>query len=105
MSEQEVLNTIKSTIHSFLPSAKILVFGSRAKKLSKPCSDYDLLVVTENPLPEHEKASWRNRLNKILVRAIDAPVDVLINSEKEISVKKTFPGHVVQWALKEGFWL
>ena len=51
------------------------------------------------------KAIWRNRLNKTLVRALHAPVDILINSEKEIAVKKTFPGHVVQWALKEGVWL
>lgn len=105
MSEKEILNTIKSTVHTYLPDSRILFFGSRAKGDYKNCSDYDLLVVTKKLLSESEKTAWRNRLTKILVNAIQSPVDLLINSEKEISVKKEFPGHVIQWALKDGYWL
>lgn len=105
MSEREIISTIKDTVHAFLPNARVLLFGSKARGNNKPNSDYDLLVVTEQSLPENEKINWRNKLNKMLVRTIKAPVDVIINSENEIIIKKTFPGHVVQWAIKEGIWL
>jgi len=105
MSESEILNSIKSIVHSLLPDAKILLFGSRAKGNYRQDSDYDILVITQNLLQEKEKTSWRNKLNKLLVLTLHAPVDVLINSEKEVSDKKNFPGHVIQWALKDGIWL
>ena len=105
MSEQEIVSTIKATIHALLPNARILLFGSRAKGNNTAISDYDLLIVTEGSLSDAEKSTWRNRLNKLLVGVLHAPVDILINSEKEITVKKEFPGHVVQWAIKEGVWL
>ena len=45
MNRQETLYTIKSTVHTFLPGAQVLLFGSRARgKHVKRFSDLDLAV-------------------------------------------------------------
>ena len=102
MSNQEILNTIKSTVHSLIPDARVLLFGSRARGDFNKQSDFDVLVITKKTFPLREKRNWRTRINDAIVMAIHAPVDVLLNSEEEINVKKEFPGHIVRWALKEG---
>jgi uncharacterized protein len=104
MNKNLLLN-IKTVIHSFFPDAKVLLFGSRARGDERKDSDYDLLVITKSTFPAQEKVSWRSKIDKALVKSIHAPVDVILNSEEEIESKKTLPGHVVQWALKEGVWL
>lgn len=86
-------------MHSFLPNAKVLLFGSRARKDHSGHSDYDLLIITDKTFTPREKLHWMSVLNKALVQTIHAPVDVLLNSEEEI--KKELPGHVVRWATKE----
>ena len=101
----EVINNIKSVVHSFFPDARVLLFGSMARGDERRNSDYDLLVITKSTFDVEEKISWRSKINKALVKSIHAPVDVILNSEEEIKSKSTLPGHVVQWALKEGIWL
>ena len=105
MSNQEVLNTIKSTVHSFLPDARVLLFGSRARGKYNKNSDFDVLVITKSTFPAKEKRNWRTKINDAIVTAIHAPVDVLFNSEDEVNIKKELPGHVVRWALKDAFLL
>ena len=101
----EVIYNIKSVIHSFFPDARVLLFGSRARGDESRDSDYDLLIITKSTIAAGEKISWRSKINKALVKSIHAPVDVILNSEEEVASKRTFPGHVIQWALKEGVWL
>ena len=102
MSNPEIFNTIKSTVNSLLPDSMVLLFGSRARGDFNMHSDFDVLVITKKTFPLGEKRNWRTRINDALVMAIHAPVDVLLNSEEEVNVKKEFPGHIVRWALKEG---
>ena len=49
--------------------------------------------------------AWMSILSKALVKTIHAPCDILVNSEKDVEIKKQLPGHVIKWALKEGVWL
>lgn len=102
MESQKIINTIKSTVNSFFPEAKVLLFGSRAREDNDVHSDYDVMVIINETLPIKEKRDWKGRIHKALVKALRAPVDVLLNSEDEISIKKELPGHVVRWAIKEG---
>ena len=102
MENQTLYNTIKSTVKSFFPNAKVLLFGSRAREDNDDHSDYDVMVIIDKTLPLKEKRDWKGRIHKALVNALDAPVDVLLNSEEEISIKKELPGHVVRWAIKQG---
>lgn len=94
--------TIKSIIASFLPNAKILLFGSMARGNQDINSDYDILLITSEKYEEKEKKIWRNKIHRALVYAINAPFDIIINSEEEIIKKKELPGHFIKTALKEG---
>lgn len=102
MSSASIYNTIKKTVQSFLPGSRILLFGSRARGEQDRHSDYDLLVVTPTTLTPQEKIHWSSRLDRALVQAIKAPVDLLLNSEEEIRQKQELPGHVIRSAVKEG---
>ncbi|MGA2297249.1 MAG: nucleotidyltransferase domain-containing protein [FCB group bacterium] len=45
ISEEELLQNIKSAILSIEPDAEIFLFGSRARTDFKPDSDWDILII------------------------------------------------------------
>ena len=102
MTQQEIYNTIVTTVKSFLPETRVVLFGSRARGESNRGSDYDVLIITPNEYEGREKIEWRGRISNALVTAINAPFDVLMNSEKEIVKNQKLPGHVIHYAMKEG---
>ena len=93
---------IKTIVQSILPEAKVILFGSRAKGTETEESDFDLLIITEEKLSEKEKLDTRSKIKKLLIKSLRKPVDVLLNMKQEAEIKKELPGHIVQWALKEG---
>ena len=101
MSNKEIRNTIKSTVHYFLPEARVLLFGSRANGKFHNGSDYDVLVVTEKTFAPRAKLNWQTKIHVALVDALELPFDIILNSEKEIAYKKDLPGHVVRNAMRE----
>ncbi len=101
MGSTEIRHTIKSTVHSFLPDAQVLLFGSRARGEGDAYSDYDLLIVTNDTYTPRGKMDWENRIRKALVLSLDAPFDVILQSKAEVNEKKNLLGHIVHFALKE----
>lgn len=101
MNYQQTLHTIKSTVNSFLPESKVLLFGSRATGKADHESDYDLLIVTSDTFAPRIKMNWENKIRKALVYSLNAPFDVILESEKEVSEKKNLTGHIVYYAMKE----
>ena len=101
MSYQQAYHKIKSTVKSFLPESKVLLFGSRARGESDQQSDYDLLIVTSNTFEPRVKMDWENKIRKALVFSFKAPFDVILESEDEIKEKKNLRGHIVYYAMKE----
>ncbi len=102
MRTAPIFDTIKQTILSFLPGARIVLFGSHAHGTATDDSDYDLLIITPATLSERDQTNWRTKLHKAVVRAVHAPVDLLLYSEQEAREKCTLPGHIVRIALAEG---
>lgn len=102
MVAKSIQNTIKATVHTIFPDARVLLFGSMARGDANKDSDYDVLVIIPNTLPLREKITWKGKIHRALVHALYAPVDVLLNSEEEVKKKIELPGHVVQWAMEEG---
>ena len=82
-----------------------MLFGSHARGNADKYSDYDLLIITPKTFTPREKILWSTRLDKAIVEAIKAPVDLLLNSEEEISQKLDLPGHVIRSVVKEGVML
>ena len=102
MISKPIIETIKTTVHSIIPDARIILFGSMAKGTADKGSDYDLLIISKANIPKQEKSGWRCKFDTALVYALDAPVDIVLNSEEEVERKKDLLGHVVKWAVSEG---
>jgi predicted nucleotidyltransferase len=105
MSSEPIYDAIKSTVLSYLPTARILLFGSRARGDHDNLSDYDLMVITPENLTHKEKLSWSRQLNKDIAINIHIPIDLLIYSEEEIVRKQQLPNHIVRTAIREGLTL
>ncbi len=101
MSNSEFLNSIKTTVLSFLPDAKVLVFGSRARGDFNTHSDFDLLVVTKNTIGAKEKMNMESKISKSLVYSLHVPFDVLLYSQQEVELKKNAKGLIIFHALKD----
>ncbi|HTB30920.1 MAG TPA: nucleotidyltransferase domain-containing protein [Bacteroidia bacterium] len=102
MVTQSIQNTIKSTVRSVIPDARVLLFGSMARGDANKDSDYDVLVIIPNTMPPREKIPWITKIQTALVYALDAPFDVLLNSEEEVKKKVQLPSHIVRTAIDEG---
>jgi predicted nucleotidyltransferase len=101
MNAQQRLQAIKSTVSSFLPDARVLLFGSQAMGKADLESDYDLLIVTNHTFAPRVKMDWENRIRKALVYSLNAPFDVIVESEDEVNTKKNLTGHIVKYAIEE----
>ncbi len=88
MSNTEFFNSIKTTVLSYLPEAKVLLFGSWARGDFNTHSDFDLLVVTKNDIDSREKMNLESKISKSLVYLLHAPFDVLLYSQQDIELKK-----------------
>src|SRR5947209_8791447 len=102
MLYQETHSTIKSIVHSLIPDARVVLFGSRANGDFHEQSDYDILIITKQTMPPRQKSEWIGKIHKKLVYGLHAACDVLLNSEEEVVRKKNLPGHIVSWATREG---
>ena len=60
-----LLRKCKRVIRRFLPDAAVLVYGSLARGTAGPESDWDILVLTEEPLARAEQDRIRNAVYKI----------------------------------------
>ena len=58
MTEQTVLGNIKNVIHERHPNAEAFLFGSRARGDFKPDSDWDILILVDNPIVTNELDDW-----------------------------------------------
>lgn len=96
----KILESIKVTVQYFIPGAEARLFGSRARKDFDSDSDYDILVITEGVLSPNEKFPLKTAIRKELLKT-GIRSDIIIQSKKEIEVKKNLPGHIIRNILKE----
>ncbi len=93
--------TIGEVARGVVPGARVLRFGSHARREARPESDYDILLITQQPLEAKSKLALRTQIRKQLLER-DIRCDVLLQSEHETQVKKDLPGHIVRAGLREG---
>ncbi len=101
MSNAEFLNSIKTTVRSYLPESKVLLFGSRARGNFNGRSDFDLLVVTKNDIDAREKMALESKISKSLVYSLNMPFDVLLYSQRDVELKKNAKGLIIYHAFKD----
>jgi predicted nucleotidyltransferase len=69
-NNKEIFELIKATACKYLPDAEVLLFGSRARKDSKPDSDYDILVITSLELDPKQKLPLKTDIRKELLKSV-----------------------------------
>ena len=58
--DRALLAELSRRIHEFAPAARVFLYGSVARGTQEPDSDYDILVLTDEPLPKStEQATER----------------------------------------------
>lgn len=53
---------IREAIHDVEPSARVILYGSRARGDAQPDSDWDILVLLDGPVEPYRTAAIRHRL-------------------------------------------
>lgn len=99
--KDKTLKDIKTIIQEYLPSAKVLLFGSRARGDYRPKSDYDLLIITKKTYPIKQKISLTSRIHKAIVKKLRIYLDITLNSQEEVDYKKNLKGHLIRMAVRE----
>ncbi|GAA4464687.1 nucleotidyltransferase domain-containing protein [Nemorincola caseinilytica] len=102
MTREAIYSTIKKAVHTLLPDARVVLFGSHARGDHNEHSDYDLLIISPHTFTRQERLSYSSQIDRAIVKAIHAPVDLLLYSEEEIIKKSELPGHIVRYAMQEG---
>ncbi len=103
-SSTKILDIIKTTVRIHIPDAEVRLFGSRARSDSDIDSDYDILIITDQLLSPKEKFPFKTTIRKELIKS-GIRTDILIQSKKDIAVKKNLPGHIIRNILKEAILL
>lgn len=96
----EIFALIKSIACKYLPGAKVMLFGSRARKDNALDSDYDILVVSPQEISPKQKIPLKTNIRKDLLKA-GVRSDILIQSRKEVNKNKKLPGHIVKTIMHE----
>ncbi|BCW96404.1 MAG: nucleotidyltransferase domain-containing protein [Fimbriimonadales bacterium] len=80
---------------------QIVLFGSRARGDADTQSDWDLLIILQDPLSRQKRIELFARLNRTLARLL-IPCDLIIRSQQEVQREAQQVGAVVRRALMEG---
>ncbi len=96
---------IKTNIFEILQnagtSARIILFGSRAREEYTKFSDYDILLITDRTIEIQEKMNLSKKIREYLAKS-GFDIDIIIKSDEEVQFLRDKPGSIVRNALKEG---
>jgi len=81
-TSNKILSSIKSQIQTVVPGAKVLLFGSRAYGVPTDESDWDILILTEQPVNSAIKKNIHTSLFPLSVE-IGAFINTLTVQENE----------------------
>ncbi len=100
-SEGSKITEIKKVISFYLPDSEVIMFGSRARGDNQLNSDYDFLIISKDPLDDHQRLHFQALIRKSLAKK-NILADIIIHSRNGIERKSNLPGHIVRTAIKEG---
>jgi len=94
VSEQDkrLLGEMKKVIQAVLPTAEVLLYGSVARGTQGPESDYDILVLTDEPLSKNEKSRIERQVLGLEL-AHDVVLSTIYHSKGEWELRAALPFH------------
>ena len=96
-SAAQIPEMTRRIVDAFSP-ARIILFGSQARRDAKPDSDVDLLVVLDHVDDKRKAAADILALFRDLI----VSVDVVVTTPEEIARRGDVIGSILQPALREG---
>ncbi len=88
--DKDIAKTVKSAVQEFDPSAKVVLFGSRARGDAHKDSDYDFLVLLNLPLDFQLKTRILDKLYDIEL-AFDCVLGVLVENSTHWQMQENTP--------------
>lgn len=61
-AEKTLLKQVEQHIHSIAPDAEVILYGSRARGDAGLASDWDFLILVDQPLDDYRIVEIKNRL-------------------------------------------
>jgi predicted nucleotidyltransferase len=77
-----LLERIRNTLQALDPTARIILYGSRARGDAQPDSDWDLLILLDGPVERHRAAAIHHQLYHLELET-DAVLSALVLSKEE----------------------
>jgi predicted nucleotidyltransferase len=79
---EDLLKRIGQEIHSIVPAAEIILYGSRARGDASPVSDWDLLILVDQPLDRIMIKKIKNALYDLELES-DTILSSIIRTKEE----------------------
>ena len=88
------LDRIREAIHDVEPSARVILYGSRARGDSQPDSDWDILVLLDGPVEPHRTVAIRHRIFQLELET-DIVVSAMVLSHEawDSPLSRAMPFH------------
>ncbi|MBW1961254.1 MAG: nucleotidyltransferase domain-containing protein [Deltaproteobacteria bacterium] len=61
-ADESLLKQVKQQVYSIAPDAEVMLYGSRARGDAGPASDWDFLILVDQPLDRDRIVELKNRL-------------------------------------------
>ena len=94
----QIVSNVTGVLVQAAHPKRIILFGSQARGEAASDSDFDIMVVEENPANRFAEIV---RLNRLL-RSFDMAIDLLVVSDENFQYWRDTPGNVYYEAATEG---
>ena len=95
------IKLIREVIEGFLPGARIILFGSRAKNNFDDRSDYDVLAILQSEMDKDAIREIKQSIRRNLAEERIA-IDIVVTTDAEIKRISELTNHIVNEALATG---
>jgi len=90
--DKALLRKMKKLIREVVPTAEVLLYGSVARGIQGPESDYDILVLTDEPLSRNGKREIERQVLDLEL-AHDVVLSTIYHSKAEWRLRAALPFH------------
>ena len=91
-TDKALLRELKKVVLDVVPTAEVLLYGSVARGIQGPESDYDILVLTDEPLSKNGKRTIERQVLDLEL-AHDVVLSTIYHSKPEWRQRAALPFH------------